>query len=81
MARFDTYRAGRPTTTVEPGPTHRIEPSSIVHRGGSGRGTVRPLAALALASGALEADASADLRPMRRIEPAQFGSDRHRPEF
>jgi hypothetical protein len=45
------------------------------------RGAVRPLAALALASGTIEADVSADLRPMRRVEPAQFGSDRHRPEF
>jgi hypothetical protein len=35
------------------------------------------LAALAPASGAIEANASADLRPMRRIELAQFGSDRH----
>ena len=71
--------AGRPATAVAPGLTQRIEPSSIGEA--ADRGAVRPLAALALAAGALEADASADLRPMRRIEPAQFGSDRHRPGF
>jgi len=39
---------------------------------------MRPLATLAFALGTIEADASADFRPMRWIEPAQFGSDRHR---
>src|SRR6185312_4701701 len=78
LDRLDERRpAGRPATAVAPGLMQWIEPSSVGEAADCG--AVRPVAALALAAGALEANASADLRPMRWIEPAQFGSDRHRP--
>jgi hypothetical protein len=70
---------GRPTTAVPPCPTQWVKPSSV--REAANRAAVWPLAALAFALGAIEADAPADFRPMRRVKAAQLGSDWHRPGF
>jgi hypothetical protein len=72
--------AGGATTPVAPRLPRRIVPSPI--RQAAHSGAVRPAAALAHAVGTLEADASTEFAPMRRIEVAKLPSDRHdRPYF
>jgi len=65
-----------PAPAAAPGVAHRVEPTAI---GQAADGlSVRPAAPLADTSGALETHASADLRPVDRVEPAQFTIDRQR---
>ena len=63
-----------PAPAAAPGVAHRVEPTAI---GQAADGlSVRPAAPLADTTGALETHASADLRPVDRVEPAQFTIDR-----
>src|ERR1700760_2750508 len=58
-------------------PRHRllVEPSAI--RQTANAGEMRPPAALASTSSPFEANATAQLTPVRRIERTQFGANRH----
>ena len=60
---------------IAPGLVAGIEPSSI--RQAANARAVRPAATFTDAAGALETDAAAELAPVRGIEVAEFGADRH----
>jgi len=64
-----------PAAPVAPGSHVGVEPAAVGQAAQPGE--VRPGAALAAAAGALEAHAGAELAPVRRIERAQLGADRH----
>ena len=63
-----------PAPTITPRVARGVEPATIGQATDSL--TMRPAASLADTTGALEAHASADLRPVDRVEPAQLTLDR-----
>ena len=63
-----------PAPTITPRVARGVEPTTIGQATDSL--TMRPTASLADATSALEAHASADLRPVDRVEPAQLTLDR-----
>jgi hypothetical protein len=75
LHRFLDIRPSRwPTPAVAPRVAHSVEPAAV--RQAADGLTMRPTTPLADTAGALEAHASADLRPVDRIKPAQFTIDR-----
>ena len=72
---LDIGPGGGSAMVVTPSMTGGVEPASI--RQTANICPMRPAAALANPAGTLEARMPAGLRPVDRIEPAQFRSDRH----
>jgi hypothetical protein len=65
----------RTTTAVAPCCRFLVEPAPV--RQAAEQGQVWSAAALAPSSGTLDADAAAQLAPVRRVKRAQFGADWH----
>lgn len=72
---FQVGPAGDAATAIAPRLACWIEPPSV--RQAAHRAAMRPAACLAYAAGALKADTSAEMGPMRGIQAAQLSSDRH----
>lgn len=74
--RLDEIRPpGCSPTAIAPRGCPLVEPASV--RQAADQSEMRPPAALAHTCGALEADAPAQLAPVRRIKRPQFAADRH----
>jgi len=72
---FEVGPSGDAATAIAPRLACWIEPPSV--RQAAHRAAMRPAACLAYAAGALKADTSAEMGPMRGIQAAQLSSDRH----
>lgn len=69
----------RPPSVRPPGAGLRIVPAPVVEADDDV--PVRPTALLAAAARSFEADHRRELRPVERIEEAEFGADRHEPSI